>query len=117
MTEYDGIVRENQTLQPTQTSPVGPPKCMLTECISAGRLLITVQQIQHISSANFLDTQLYGSMDTSANACDDFYKYACGKYNNDHPLPANVDGWSHFYRLQYEVRNNLRGNHRSHSSL
>ena len=50
---------------------------------------------------------LSSSMDLTINPCDDFYKYSCGKWQDDHPFPRNVDGWSHFIKLSYEMRKSM----------
>ena len=51
---------------------------------------------------------LSSSMDVHADPCESFYQYTCGKWQEDHPYPANVDGWNHFYKLMYAMRTDLR---------
>ncbi|CAG2120922.1 unnamed protein product, partial [Medioppia subpectinata] len=53
-----------------------------------------------ISSAGYLSS----SMDFSVNPCDDFYQFSCGKWQEDHPFPANLDGWDYFQKLLYSMR-------------
>ncbi len=44
------------------------------------------------------------NFDKSANACDDFYKFATGGWTSTHPIPAHLSRWSTFDQLS---ENNL----------
>jgi putative endopeptidase len=39
------------------------------------------------------------SIDTTADPCNDFYKFACGKFAGNHPIPADQSGVDQFYAL------------------
>ena len=39
------------------------------------------------------------SIDTSADPCTDMYKFSCGKFNANHPIPSDLPGVDPFYVL------------------
>ena len=49
------------------------------------------------------------SIDTTADPCNDFYKFACGRFAANHPIPADQTGVDQFYELYNVNTQSLRG--------
>ncbi|MDE1154435.1 MAG: M13 family metallopeptidase [Acidobacteriaceae bacterium] len=61
----------------------------------------TTPPVTHYEPGSVFDLS---SIDNSANPCDDFYKFACGNFAANHPIPADQAAVDQFYLL-YNVNN------------
>ncbi len=49
------------------------------------------------------------SMDRSVDPCVDFFKYSCGGWIKNNPIPPDQSSWSTYSKMQDENRVRLRG--------
>ncbi|PIO70127.1 hypothetical protein TELCIR_08028, partial [Teladorsagia circumcincta] len=48
------------------------------------------------------------ALNTSVDPCEDFYEFACGSWNEDHPIPDDMSAFGTFSFVREQVRQQLR---------
>jgi len=51
---------------------------------------------------------LYESINFTVNPCDDFFEFACGNWNDKHPIPDDKSNVGTFNLLDEELTTNMR---------
>uniref|UniRef100_A0A915L593 Peptidase M13 N-terminal domain-containing protein n=1 Tax=Romanomermis culicivorax TaxID=13658 RepID=A0A915L593_ROMCU len=76
---------------------------------TAAPFLIKNEQICATSSCVKAASNLLQAIDFSVDPCQNFYDYACGQWNKDHPIPDDVAAYGTFAFVRDLVRQQLRG--------
>lgn len=77
----------------------------LLALLAAAALCLPVRADQPLQALPYAPSLDVGSLDRDADPCVDFYRYACGGWQQKNPIPPDQAGWDVYSKLQEE---NLR---------
>ena len=64
--------------------------------------LISVSNVCQTKGCVDVASMVMSSMDDTVNPCTDFYKYACGGWEKDTPIPPGFSYWDRTQELAYK---------------
>jgi putative endopeptidase len=83
------------------------PFFVVTAALAVGTLKLAAQQpLQAMPYSPSLDP---ASMDRTVDPCVDFYKFSCGGWEKNNPIPADQAGWSVYAKLANDNQQFLWG--------
>jgi putative endopeptidase len=86
-----------------------PAACAATIVLLAALRLPAQQAAQPLQSMPYSPSLDVTSLDRSMNPCVDFYKFSCGGWQKNNPIPADQSGWSVYAKLGNENEQFLWG--------
>ena len=82
---------------------------LATPCISAQLAAPTVVQSQPLAAIPYSPSLDLTSLDRTTDPCVDFYKFTCGGWQKNNPIPADQANWSVYSKLAIENQQFLWG--------